>query len=197
MFRMPAPTFRAFRTQFPVITVILGINVILFLAMTFSGGSTETEVLTRFGAKVGFLIDDGQWWRLITPIFLHIGVEHLFFNGFALYVFGPTVEWLLGHTRFALFYVVAGIGGNVASYLFNWYSTSAGASGAIYGLFGFYMYLYLRVRRYVDGDSGKGILVLVGINLLMSLSSGIDLAAHVGGLVTGFILTPLLLPRHR
>lgn len=99
--------------------------------------------------------------------------------------------------RFVLFYVLNGVGGNVASYLFNPFSISAGASGAIYGLFGMYVYLFLRARRFVDPDTGKGILVLVVINLVLSLGQGIDLAAHLGGFVSGFLLTSVLIRRNR
>ena len=197
MFRQPTSTLYAYRKQFPVITIILGVQLFLFAVMTLSGGTTNHEVLIRFGAKVNALINEGEWWRFITPIFIHIGLMHLLFNSFALYIFGPTAEWLFGRFRFVLFYILTGVGGNVASYLFNPFSISAGASGAIYGLFGMYVYLYLRARRFVDPDTGKGILVLVAINLVVSLGQGIDLAAHLGGLVSGFLLTSGLMRRNR
>lgn len=163
--------------------------------MTVSGGTTDHDVLVRFGAKVNTLINEGEWWRLVTPIFIHIGLMHLLFNSFALYIFGPTGEWLFGRIRFVLFYVLTGVGGNAASYFFNPFSISAGASGAIYGLFGMYVYLYLRAKRFVDPDTGKGILVLVAINLVLSLGQGIDLAAHLGGLISGFLLTGVFIRR--
>lgn len=197
MFRQPASTFQSYRRQFPVVTGILAVQLFVFVVMTASGGTTNPEVLVRFGAKVNDLIDQGQWWRLVTPILIHIGLIHLLFNSFALYIFGPTAEWLFGRFRFFLFYVLAGFGGNVASYWFNPYSVSAGASGAIYGLFGMYVYLYWRAKRLVDPDVGKGILALVVINLLLSFSHGIDLAAHLGGLITGFILTPVFMSHAR
>lgn len=197
MFRQPASGFQAYRRQFPVIMAILALQILIFIAMTVSGGTTHYDVLIRFGAKVNALIDEGQWWRLLTPIFIHIGLMHLLFNSFALYIFGPTAEWLFGRFRFILFYLLAGFGGNVASYFFNPNSISAGASGAIYGLFGMYVYLYLRARRFVDPQTGKGIIVLIVINLVLSLSQGIDLAAHVGGLVSGFLLTAMLIRRNR
>lgn len=197
MFRQPAPGWQAYRRQFPVIVSILALQATIFLVMTMNGGTTNHDVLIRFGAKVNALIDEGQWWRLVTPIFIHIGLMHLFFNSFALYIFGPTAEWLFGRLRFALFYLLTGFGGNVASYLFNPLAISAGASGAIYGLFGMYVYLYLRARRFVDPNTGKGILVLVLINLVISFGQGIDLAAHLGGLVSGILLTALFIRSHR
>lgn len=197
MFRQPTSTFDAYRKQFPVITMILGAQLLVFAVMTLSGGTTNHEVLVRFGAKVNVLINEGEWWRLITPIFIHIGLMHLLFNSFALYIFGPTAEWLFGRYRFSLFYVLTGVAGNIASYVFNPFSISAGASGAIYGLFGMYVYLFLRAKRYVDPDTGKGILVLVAINLVLSLGQGIDLAAHLGGLVSGFFLTSVMMHRSR
>lgn len=197
MFRQPASNWQAYRRQFPVIVAILALQALVFLVMTLNGGTTNADVLIRFGAKVNVLINEGQWWRLITPIFIHIGLMHLFFNSFALYIFGPTAEWLFGRLRFVLFYVLTGIVGNVASYIFNPLAISAGASGAIYGLFGMYVYLYLRARRFVGPDTGKGILVLVLINLVISFGQGIDLAAHLGGLISGFLLTGLFIRRRR
>lgn len=193
MFRQPASTFQLYRRRFPVITAILGLQLLIFVMMTLSGGTTSHDVLIRFGAKVNLLISQGEWWRLVTPIFIHIGLMHLLFNSFALYIFGPTAEWLFGKIRFLLFYVLTGIFGNVASFVFNPLSISAGASGAIYGLFGMYVYLYVYAKRFVDRETGKGILVLVAINLVLSLGQGIDLAAHLGGLVSGFLLTAMLL----
>lgn len=196
MFRQPASSWQAYRNQFPVIVTILALQGLVFVVMTLNGG-TNSEVLIRFGAKVNVLINEGQWWRLITPIFIHIGLMHLFFNSFALYIFGPTAEWLFGRFRFVLFYVLTGVVGNVASYIFNPIAISAGASGAIYGIFGMYVYLYLRARRFVGPDTGKGIVVLVLINLVISFGQGVDLAAHLGGLVSGFLLTGLFIPRRR
>src|SRR5699024_3633976 len=148
------------RRQFPVIIGILAFQLGIFLLMTASGGTTNYEVLIRFGAKVNGLINKGEWWRFLTPIFIHIGLVHLLFNSFALYIFGPTAEWLFGWLYLFLFYLLTGVGGNIVSYIFDPRSISAGASGAIYGLFGMYVYMFLRAKRFVDPETGKGILVL-------------------------------------
>ena len=99
------------------------------------GDSTSVQTLVTFGAKVNPLIADGQYWRLVAPIFIHIGLMHLVFNSIALLTFGRIAEMIYGHTRFLAIYLVSGIAGVVLSYLLS-RGISAGASGAIFGLGG-------------------------------------------------------------
>lgn len=194
MFNHTQLPFRRFRSYFPVVTGILFLQALLFLLMTLSGGSTHPAVLLRFGALEETLLAHGQWWRLITPIFLHIGLMHFLFNSFALYLLGPQLEWLFGRLYFIALYLLTGIMGNLATVYLGDSAISAGASGAIYGLFGVYLYLYLFRRGSMDPDTGKGLLALVGINILFSLVvPNINLMAHLGGLFAGMMLAgPLL-----
>nr|WP_302104496.1 rhomboid family intramembrane serine protease [Polycladomyces sp. WAk] len=143
------------------------------------------------------LVSEGEWWRLVIPVFLHIGWMHFLFNSFALYLLGPQLEWLMGRVWFLLLYLACGTMGNLVTHWLDYSVITAGASGSIYGLFGVYLYLYW--RRSIDPETGKGLVALVGINLLISLfQPNINLAAHLGGLLSGFLLTePLLrLRRH-
>ncbi|EGK12063.1 rhomboid protease GluP [Desmospora sp. 8437] len=189
--------FRRFKSYFPVVTGILAIQTLLFLLMTISGGSTNPLVLLRFGALENTaLLIDGEWWRLVTPVFLHIGITHFLFNSFSLYLLGPQLEWLFGRWRFIALYLLTGIMGNLATVYLGEVGISAGASGAIYGLLGVYVYLFLFRRGSMDPDTGKGLLALVGINLVISiLTPTINLTAHLGGLVAGFLLAGPLLRR--
>ena len=176
--------------QAPVTWALLTVNVLVWLAMEYTGSSEDTDVLLDFGAMFGPLIADGEYWRLFTAMFLHVGLMHLLLNGFGLFVFGRVVERVYGSVQFAVIYLLAGLSGGVASYLINSISIGAGASGAIFGVLGAFA-AYFFAHREVLGEAGRqtlwGILVMAGINLTFGFSTpGIDNWAHVGGLVGGF-----------
>ncbi|SFS67042.1 rhomboid family intramembrane serine protease [Marininema halotolerans] len=194
MFNHTQLPLRRFRSYFPIVTCLLLIQLGIFLLMTFNGGSTNVNTLLRFGALEQAHLEQGEWWRLITPLFIHIGIAHLLFNSFALYLLGPQLEWLFGKWRFILLYMGTGFFANLASTTLNPIGIKAGASGAIYGLFGVYLYLILFRRGAMDQQAGKSILALVGINLVVSvISPSVDLVGHLGGLFAGMCLAgPLL-----
>ncbi|MFT8491781.1 MAG: rhomboid family intramembrane serine protease [Liquorilactobacillus satsumensis] len=173
----------------PVVTyALLAVNVFIFLLMTLLGGSQQISILVAFGAKVNSLILAGQWWRLVTPMFLHIGFEHLILNMVTLYFIGSQLELILGHGRFLLVYFISGIMGNIASFAFNPNALSAGASTALFGLFGVFLmmgesfwentYIRLMARQF---------LLLVGINIIFGFFGNVDLAGHLVGLFGGFL----------
>jgi rhomboid protease GluP len=167
--------------------------------MTAAGGSTNPEVLIRFGAKANVLIAQGQVWRLLTSIFLHIGPMHLFFNSYALFIFGVEVERVYGSARFLTIYLLAGLYGSLVSFAFG-PNLSAGASGAIFGLLGV-MVAYFRRHRETFGDWGRqrlfSLLGVAGFNLVLGFTvPGIDNLAHLGGLITGVVLGWLLVPEY-
>jgi rhomboid protease GluP len=183
----------------PVFTYIfLGINILVFLLMTLAGGSMNEPTLLGFGAKQNSAIDNGQWWRFITPIFIHIGLIHLFFNSYALWIVGPQVEKLYGPARFVLLYVGTGVAGVAASYFYNPGVPSAGASGAIFGLFGVLLVFGLRYRNsippFFKRAVGTGVLPVIIINLIIgfTMSQFIDNSAHLGGLLAGAALAALI-----
>jgi membrane associated rhomboid family serine protease len=128
-------------------------------------------------------ISAGEYYRLVTSMFLHLGLLHLLMNMWALWVLGRMLETVLGPIRFLVLYLVAGLGGSVAVYLFTPYPGGAGASGAIFGLFAALFIVLKRLRRDVSS-----IIPLLVINLAISFIPGISLAAHLGGLVTGAIV---------
>ena len=131
---------------------------------------------------------DHQWYRLITSAFLHGGFLHIAFNMFALYQLGPALEALLGSKRFLALYLIAALGGGVASYLFSAANTvSVGASGAIFGL----MTASIVVGRQIGADISQ-IALWLGINVLIGFSSpGIDWRAHLGGAITGAVVASI------
>lgn len=179
---------------------ILAANVIVWLLMEASGGSTRTAVLVRFGAKVNTLINGGEVWRLFTAMFLHIGLIHLAINSYSLYVMGTLLEPLLGWRRYLAVYVLAGLCASLASYWFNPRALSAGASGAIFGLVGA-VGMFFFLHRKVFGEAARRMLmniaVIAAINLFFGLSaSGIDNFAHIGGFAGGLVLGAILSPRY-
>jgi len=183
----------------PVFTYIfLGINILIFLLMSLAGGSMNEPTLLGFGAKQNSAIDNGQWWRFITPIFIHIGLIHLFFNSYALWMVGPQVEKLYGPARFVLLYVGTGVAGVAASYFYNPGVPSAGASGAIFGLFGVLLVFGLRYRNsippFFKRAVGTGVLPVIIINLIIgfTMSQFIDNSAHLGGLLAGAALAAMI-----
>jgi len=175
---------------------LLGINIVMFVVETLVGGSDNSATLVTLGAKVNALIVMGQYWRLITPMFLHIGLAHIAFNSYALYVLGPEVEAIYGHARFLVIYLLAGIAGNVMSFAFT-PALSAGASTAIFGLIGTQLAFFYRQRK-VLGAFGQrrliNIVSIIVINLLFSLSGAVDIFGHLGGFIGGLALGWMLCP---
>ncbi|NLR31271.1 rhomboid family intramembrane serine protease [Levilactobacillus tujiorum] len=176
--------------QYPFMTIgLIAIMVLIYGAMTLVGGSTNVNVLITFGAKLNALIQQGEWWRLVTPMFLHIGFTHILMNMITLYFVGMQIEAAFGHTRFLVLFLVAGVGGNVASFCFS-NSLSAGASTAIFGLFGAFMMLGESFwQNPVIRQLTQTFLAFVVMNILFDLfAPGIDLAGHLGGLAAGFLV---------
>lgn len=178
--------------------ILLAINVFIFILLELSGGSTNTETLVQFGAKFNPYIMDGQWWRLISSMFLHIGFIHLFMNMLAVFYLGVTVERIYGSWRFLLIYFLAGIGGSAASFAFL-PNLSAGASGALFGLFGALLFFGINYKRIFFQTMGSGILLLIGINIVFGFTvPQIDMGAHLGGLLAGFIAAAIVhLPKKK
>lgn len=189
--------------------VLLAVNVIVFGAMTLFGalnglglGGTQNVALLRFlGAQDNQLVGQGDYYRLVTSMFIHIGLIHLLFNSYALYIIGQDVERLYGGGRFLIIYFVSGLGGSLASFALGGMGVSAGASGAIFGLIGTEI-AFFYLHRETFGQHGRqqlrNLLAVAGINLFLGLTiPGINNLAHIGGLVFGAALGWLLAPKYR
>jgi rhomboid protease GluP len=181
--------------------VIIGIDIAIFLLMTLAGGTQNPVVLDRFGANTAWLIaGQGEYWRLFTANFIHIGIVHLAFNMFALYQLGRQIESLYGQPRFLTIYLLSGLSGTVFSYLLT-QGRSAGASTALFGLFGALLVYFYKYRDYF-GSFGRqqliNLAVILLINVLIGLSPGsnIDNWGHFGGFVGGLFLGWFLCPRY-
>lgn len=174
--------------------VILNLNILIFLIMAITGVDVfepQTRELIGWGANVGTLVNEGQWWRLITSMFLHAGIFHLLYNMFALYFIGIYLEISIGSKSMFIIYLICGIAGGIASLIFNDYAASVGASGAIFGLYG--LTGALMIIGYLDKSFTVifwvSIVIFVGVNLLVGFAKdNIDMPAHLGGLITGFVI---------
>jgi rhomboid protease GluP len=173
---------------------LIGINVLVFAVMTLSGVNAldpTADDLVRWGAEFGPNTSDGQWWRLFSSMFVHIGIIHITSNMIAFAYVGPMIERMFGNLGFVLVYVVAGLGGSTLALLVNPMFVHAGASGAIFGIYGALFAVLLRERSWipagVNANLKRFLLIFIAYNLTYSLSPGISLSAHLGGMVTGFV----------
>lgn len=182
----------SYRRDQPFVTWFLLIAIaVVFLLESISGGSTNVNTLLTFGAKTNSLVQAGSWWRLITPIFVHIGVLHILTNGVTLYFVGMILEPLIGHVRFLLIFILSGITGNLASFAFgSSNSIAAGASTSLFGMFAAFLALAVIYREnHFLSELGKTFLALIIINLLLDFTAaGIDIWGHIGGALGGFLL---------
>lgn len=178
-----------FKIKKPIVTyTLIALNVIVFLFMyLFGAGSTDVLTLLKFGANYAPLVKIGEVWRLITSVFVHIGLIHLLCNMYSLYIIGPQLESFFGKIKFLFIYIISGIIGNLFSVLLT-DGISAGASGAIFGLFGALLYFGYHYRIYLGTVIKSQVIPLIILNLMIGfMGSGIDNYAHIGGLVGGIL----------
>ncbi|MBE6140015.1 MAG: rhomboid family intramembrane serine protease [Firmicutes bacterium] len=176
-----------------VTKIIMFICFLSFISMyVFGEGSNNVYTLVNFGANSLSLIKDWQLWRLITCAFLHIGFMHLFLNMYSLAIIGPQVEGFVGKVKFLLIYLISALCGSLLSVVMvaNDYVVSAGASGAIFGLLGSLLYFGYHFRLYLSEALRSQIIPVIVLNLVIGfMIDGIDVAAHIGGLIGGYLAT--------
>lgn len=166
---------------------IAGINILVYMAMSLTGSTSNLTHLVEYGAKVNAYIADGQYYRLITPMFLHGGLAHLAFNTMALIQLGVATEYSFGKKKFVAIYFVSGLTASIGSFLFN-DAISVGASGAIFGLFGANLFLYT-----LNPELYKRVYRLDTIGMIVAniafgfMIPSIDNFGHIFGLIGGFL----------
>ena len=185
---------KIFSYKQPIVTyIIMAICIILFILMELSGGSTNSQVLLKYGANLDVLVKNGEYYRLFTCIFLHIGIMHLLCNLYSLYVIGREVENLFGKVKYIIIFILSGIFGSIMSLAFTHNTISAGASGAIFGLLGALLYFGMHYRTYLGEAIKRSIIPIIVVNLIIGFfAEGIDLAAHIGGLVGGVLVAMMV-----
>ncbi|MBB6454182.1 membrane associated rhomboid family serine protease [Salirhabdus euzebyi] len=192
-------SFKEFIRFYPIVSIIIGINLGLWLLTEFLP-IPIFQVLRDLGLGHNGLISYNQeYWRLFTAIFFHFGLMHTIFNSFSLVLFGPALERLLGKAKFFVVYVIAGLVGNIATlWLGSPYVIHAGASGAVFGLFGVYVFIVVFRKHILDYQSTQIIVVITIIALIMTfLRPNINEYAHIFGFIGGFALAPALLNKYR
>lgn len=182
----------------PMTAVLMLINIVAFLLVEFTGGSQDTVHMLESGAAyTPLILADGQWYRLFTSMFLHFGMAHLANNMLVLFVLGQRLEPTIGRLKFLLIYLAGGLGGNLLSLYLDTrsgeYAVSAGASGAVFALMGAMIYVLIQHKGRVKDLSARQILVMAAFSLYFGFaSSGVDNAAHVGGMICGFAAALIL-----
>jgi rhomboid protease GluP len=185
MVSIALPTFKPVATM-----IILAITVIIYLGQmltqsTFNG----SDLLFMMGGKINPLIEQGQVWRLITPVFLHGSISHILLNMYALFVLGRVLESVYGHGRFLLLYFISAFAGNVMSFILS-PNASLGASTAIFGLIGAEAIFVIRNKRFFGNryqSTIANICMIIALNLIIGFMPGtsIDYWGHIGGFIGG------------
>ena len=177
----------------PVTVLLILLNTLIFLIVEFTGGSKNGQHMLECGAAYAPLIlEQGQWYRVFSSMFLHFGAPHLINNMLVLFVLGQRLEPAVGRLRFLLIYIAGGLGGNFISLFWDMrtgdYSVSAGASGAVFAVMGGMIYVIIRHRGRVADLTMKQMLIMAAFSLYFGFASeGVDNAAHAGGLLCGFL----------
>lgn len=181
--------------QIPVISILLvTVNVLIWFAMELAGDTTDAYYMVTHGAAYApFIVDDGEWWRMFSCLFLHFGAEHLMNNMLMLLVMGMRLENVLGKISYLLLYMGSGVAGSALSLIvelnFLEPAVSAGASGAVFGIVGGLVAMAVWNGGKVEGLTTRGLVFMLAISLLYGIiEGGVDNWGHVGGLLGGFVI---------
>ena len=174
------------------LTIVI-INIVVFIVLSIIGDTTDGQFMVNHGAAFTPYILAGDYYRLFTSMFLHFGIEHLINNMLVLFVLGSRLERVIGKLRFIVIYLAGGMTGSVLSLVWDLrqgeYAVSAGASGAVFAVMGAMIYVVIRNKGRLEDLSVRQILVMAVFSLYFGFaSSGVDNAAHTGGLAAGFLL---------
>ena len=177
------------KIKFSISYLLIALSIIIFGFQNIAQRLFGYDFLLLYGAKINQFILQGEFWRFLTPAFLHGSIIHLSFNMYAIYSIGPSLERKYGSTSFILLYIIGAVFGNVVSFLFS-PNVSLGASTAIFGLIAA-QGVYIYKNRYLLGSAAKplltNVLFMIAVNLFLGLSPGIDNWGHMGGLAGGFL----------
>ena len=182
----------------PVTIFLLALTTLVFIAMQviYFGNATSNQAIFNTGGMYGAYVSlfPSQLWRLVTPIFVHIGWEHFFFNALTLYFVGQIAEQIWGHHKFLALYVLSGIVGNIFTLFFTPNVIAAGASTSLFGVFAAIMVAGYFGRNPYLKELGRNYQALIIVNLIFNLfTPSIGIAGHIGGLVGG-VLCAIFLP---
>lgn len=181
-------SFRDFIRFYPIVSTIIAIHLALYLLTSLPVFPNLWFFETFSG--VNLYIMEGEVWRLITPTFLHSGFSHMLFNSFSLLLFGPALERMLGSGKFLMVYLFSGLIANIATLVLEPLTyTHVGSSGAIFGLFGYYISIIMFQKNRMSQQNSQMILTICVISLIMTfLQPNINITAHLFGLLGGYLM---------
>lgn len=177
---------------------LIAVNVIYFLYLEMTGSTENTEFMVSHGAMyLPLVLEYKEYFRLLTSVFMHFGINHIMNNMLILFILGDNLERALGHIKYLIFYLICGAGANVVSAAINLGANrnvvSAGASGAIFGVIGGLLYAVAVNRGRLEDLSTRQLVVIIACSLYFGFTStGVDNAAHIAGLVIGIIMGIIL-----
>jgi len=181
--------------------LMVAVNIIVFFILDFSGNTLDAQYMAEHGAfYLPYVLEYGEYYRLFTCMFLHFGINHLFNNMLVLVFLGETLERAVGKVRYLIIYLIGGLGGGLFSFYHEYHTgkiaVSAGASGAVFAVIGALIFIVAINKGQLENISGSRLLLMAGLSLFQGFTStGVDNWAHVGGIVSGFILAVLLYRR--
>ena len=178
---------QTFVRAYPLVTLFIVIQLLVFVIDSFAPGLR----IVAAGGSFHLALADGQWYRLFTANFIHLSLGHLLFNSFALIIFGPAMERMVGHVKFALFYVLAGALANLFTYftVSNLFYLQAGASGAILAILGFFVFIGRFRRTLMYSQDARLVYIFVALSAVFTLlGRNVALWGHVYGFLAGFLL---------
>ena len=180
-----------------VTRILVALNVIVYLITVAQGSGINSPGGSLFGkwALYGPAVEHGDWWRLITAAFLHVGIWHIAVNMYALWWLGSAVEGAIGRVRFLLLYLGSGLAGSAGALVWSPHQVTVGASGAIFGMLGAGLLLEWRATGKLVG--GFAVMLLINLAFTFGFSSFISVGGHVGGLIGGLIGTAIIVGRGR
>ena len=185
--------FQTFIRLYPVTSAILALQLAIWILFLFPFTAVQMWSDLLIGFNWG--IANGEWWRFVTPIFIHAGFGHLLFNSMSIFLFAPGLERMLGKLKFLIVYIGTGVIGNIGTYFIEPLEyMHVGASGAIFGLFGVYLYIVLFRKELLGSANSQIIVTILAISVLMTfVNQNINIMAHIFGLLGGLALAPPLL----
>ncbi|RFU60652.1 rhomboid family intramembrane serine protease [Peribacillus glennii] len=176
---------------YPAVSILLLINILMFFltSLPIFPEYTILKWLSGFNRYIAA----GEWWRLLSPLFLHVSFSHLLFNCFSIVILAPYLEMILGHLRFCVFFLAAGAAANIATFLLHPMSyVHVGSSGAIFGVLGYYLWLALIVKDGVARQHATTIYGLTALAVIMTfIQPDVNVTGHLGGFAAGIALAPL------
>lgn len=184
--------------KIPYVTIFLAaVNVIIFLIIEFVGSTEDSESMYQWGAMYSpDVFEGGQWYRIITSMFLHFGINHLLNNMVVLLILGYQMEEKYGRLKYLITYFVCGIVGNIisgaAEMAAGSYTIGAGASGAVFGIFGVILVMVFKSRKQFGRVSAIQMIVLFLLMVFGNTQEGVDWMAHLGGALCGVVMALVL-----